>query len=80
MVSWSTHAGARTRRVGAALLVAAIAALLAACGSGTQDKSDSGSSNAAGRSEGHPHADLDHRRQVGVGAADRGRTRRSRQT
>ena len=48
MVSWSTHAGARTRRVGAALLVAAIAALLAACGSGTQDKSDNGSSNASG--------------------------------
>ena len=48
MLSWSTHAGARTRRVGAALLVAAIAALLAACGSGTQDKSDNGSSNASG--------------------------------
>ena len=47
MVSWSTHAGARTRRVGAALLVAAIAALLAACGSGTQDKGDNGSSNAS---------------------------------
>lgn len=46
MVSWSTHAGARARRIGAALLVAAIAALLAACGSGTQDKSDNGSSNA----------------------------------
>src|SRR4051812_7221169 len=47
MLSWSTHAGARTRRVGAALVIAAIAALLAACGSGTQDKTDNGSSNAS---------------------------------
>src|SRR4051812_7583016 len=47
MLSWSTHAGARTRRVGAALVIAAIAALLAACGSGTQDKSDNGSSTAS---------------------------------
>jgi raffinose/stachyose/melibiose transport system substrate-binding protein len=48
MVSSSTHAGARARRVGAAFLVAAIAALPAACGSGTQDKSDNGSSNGGG--------------------------------
>jgi hypothetical protein len=44
----STHAGARTRRIGAPWLVAAIAALLAACGSGTPDKSDNGSSNGGG--------------------------------
>jgi raffinose/stachyose/melibiose transport system substrate-binding protein len=48
MVSWSTHAGARARRIGAAFLVAALAALLAACGSGTQDKSDGGSSEGGG--------------------------------
>jgi raffinose/stachyose/melibiose transport system substrate-binding protein len=48
MASWSTHAGARARRVGAAFLVAVAAALLAACGSGTQDKSDSGSSGGGG--------------------------------
>jgi hypothetical protein len=45
----STHAGARTRRIGAPWLVAAIAALLAACGSGTPDKSDNGSSNGGRR-------------------------------
>ena len=48
MVSWSTHAGAPVRRAGVAFLIAAAVAVLAACGSGTQDKTTGGSSTSGG--------------------------------
>jgi raffinose/stachyose/melibiose transport system substrate-binding protein len=44
MVGWSTHAGPRVQTSGLAFLVAAVAALLTACGSGTQDKSEGNAS------------------------------------
>ena len=48
MVSCSTLAGAWVRRAGVASMVTAVVALLAACGSGTQDKSEGGSSGGGG--------------------------------
>jgi raffinose/stachyose/melibiose transport system substrate-binding protein len=48
MVGWSLHARPLVRRTVFAFVVAAVAALVVACGSGTQDKSESGGSGGKG--------------------------------